>query len=384
MKRELMNYITPIAVTAILMGTTAVADMSLKGTGRIGVQIKDGTAAVAPTEGAYTAAQITALDTAVGTWAADLTAGAATNDSTAVTLLTELRADRAAAVTAYGLISGPTAAETASYATAIAAWDSAIDAADGTVGTAATKSTTSAVNRIRITFSGSGQTDNGLSYGATIRADQAAAGNTGTLGTQWVEGAFGRVTMGDVDGADEWAVGDVDGVGLAGLGFHNEMTYQSAEHDLGWSLEAQGLTVGASMDTSVTSGSNMAYGASYTVAVEGVGVTAGVGKSDVGTASQTSMGVSATMAGLSATLIHSADDNGTAADVDETALSVSYSMAAITATVFQKDVATTGAADTNYQGVGIAYDLGGATAKLGVMRDDADLQTIDAGISFSF
>ena len=48
------------------------------------------------------------------------------------------------------------------------------------------------------------------------------------------------------------------------------------------------------------------------------------------------------------------------------------------------DVATTGAADTNYQGVGIAYDLGGATAKLGVMRDDADLQTIDAGISFSF
>ena len=145
-----MNYITPIAVTAILMGTTAVADMSLTGTGRIGVQIKDGTAAVAPTEGAYTAAQITALDTAVGTWAADLSAGAATNDSTAVTLLTELRADRAAAVTAYGLISGPTAAETASYATAIAAWDSAIDAADGTVGTAATKSTTSAVNRIRI------------------------------------------------------------------------------------------------------------------------------------------------------------------------------------------------------------------------------------------
>ena len=138
------------------------------------------------------------------------------------------------------------------------------------------------------------------------------------------------------------------------------------------------------MDTSVTSGSNMAYGASYTVAVEGVGVTAGVGKSDVGTASQTSMGVSATMAGLSATMIHSADDNGTAADVDETALSVSYNMNALTATVFQKDVATTGAADVNYQGVGIAYDLGGATAKLGVMRDDADLQTIDAGISFSF
>ena len=379
-----MNYITPIAVTAILMGTTAVADMSLTGTGRIGVQIKDGTPAVAKKDGAYTATQITALNTAVGTWAADLSAPAADTNAKAVTLLTELRADRAAAVTAFGLISGPSAAQVASYNKAIAAWDAAIDAVDGTPGTDATKSTTSAVNRIRITFTGSGQTDNGLSYGATIRADQAAAGNTGTLGTQWVEGAFGRVTMGDVDGADEWAVGDVDGVGLAGLGFHNEMTYQSVEHDLGWSYGAQGLTVGVSMDTSVTSGSNMAYGASYTVAVEGVGVTAGVGKSDVGTASQISMGISATMAGLSATVIHSADDNGTAADVDETALSVSYNMNALTATVFQKDVATTGAADVNYQGVGIAYDLGGATAKLGVMRDDADLQTIDAGISFSF
>ena len=47
-----------------------------------------------------------------------------------MTLLTELRADRAAAVTAYGLISGPSAAQVASYNAAIAAWDAAIDAVD--------------------------------------------------------------------------------------------------------------------------------------------------------------------------------------------------------------------------------------------------------------
>jgi len=138
------------------------------------------------------------------------------------------------------------------------------------------------------------------------------------------------------------------------------------------------------MDTSVQSGSNMAYGASYTVVTEAVSITAGVGKSDVGTASQTSMSVSAAMAGLNTTLVHSADDNGTAADVDETALSVSYTLDAMTATVFQKDVTTVGAVDTNYQGVGIAYDLGGATAKVGIMKDADNLQTIDAGISFSF
>ena len=379
-----MNYITPIAVTAILLGTTAAAEMSIKGSARIGAQTTEGKVAVAATEGAYTAAQITALDTAVGTWASDLSAAAATNDATAVTLLTELRADKTAAITAYNLLSGPTAAQVTSYNKAITAWDAAIDAADGTVGTDATKDTITAVNRVRVTFSGAGQTDNGLSFGATIRADNAADGSSGSAGTQWVEGAFGRVTMGDLDGADESAVGDVDGVGIAGVGFHNEMAYQSSEHDLGWSINAQGLSMGVSMDTSVQSGSNMAYGASYTVVTEAVSITAGVGKSDVGTASQTSMSVSAAMAGLNTTLVHSADDNGTAADVDETALSVSYTLDAMTATVFQKDVTTVGAVDTNYQGVGIAYDLGGATAKVGIMKDADNLQTIDAGISFSF
>jgi outer membrane protein OmpU len=372
--------------TTALTTTVSAADFKLgiTGSARMGVQSVEGTAAVAATEGAYTAAQITALDTAVGTWASDLSAAAATSDSTAVTLLTELRADRAAAVTAFGLISGPTAAEVTSYNAAITAWDAAIDAADGTVGTDAVKDKTSAVNRVRIAFTGEGTLDNGLSFGATIRADNAIAGNAGTAGSQYVSGAFGKISMGDLDGADEIAVGDVAGVGVAGLGDNNELAYQSSAHNLGWELSTMGITAALSMDTTIQSGSNNAVGLSYSQDISGVAVNVGVGRSQIGTATQTSYGAGMTMAGITAKVAQSEDDNGTAADVEETAISISYNISALTGTVFQKDVATVGSADTSYTGFGVEYDLGGATAKIGVMNDDAKRQWIDAGISFSF
>ena len=372
--------------TTALTTTVSAADFKLgiTGSARMGVQSVEGTAAVAATEGAYTAAQITALDTAVGTWASDLSAAAATSDSTAVTLLTELRADRAAAVTAFGLISGPTAAEVTSYNAAITAWDAAIDAADGTVGTDAVKDKTSAVNRVRIAFTGEGTLDNGLSFGATIRADNAIAGNAGTAGSQYVSGAFGKISMGDLDGADEIAVGDVAGVGVAGLGDNNELAYQSSAHNLGWELSTMGITASLSMDTTIQSGSNNAVGLSYSQDISGVAVNVGVGRSQIGTATQTSYGAGMTMAGITAKVAQSEDDNGTAADVKETAISISYNISALTGTVFQKDVATVGSADTSYTGFGVEYDLGVAMAKVGVMNDDANRQWIDAGISFSF
>ena len=380
------TFAVALLATTSLTSVASAADFKLgiTGTARMGVQSVEGTAAVAATEGAYTAAQITALDTAVGTWAADLSAGAATNDSTAVTLLTELRADRAAAVTAYGLISGPTAAQVTSYNAAISAWDAAIDAADGTVGTDAVKDTTSAVNRVRIAFTGEAALDNGLSFGATIRADNAVAGNAGTAGSQYISGGFGKISMGDLNGADEVAVGDVAGVGIAGLGDNNELAYQSNAHNLGWELSTMGVTASLSMDTTIQSGSNNAMGLSYSQDLSGAAVNVGLGRSQIGTATQTSIGAGVTMGRINAQIAQSEDDNGTAADVEETAVSFSYSLSALTGTVFQKDIVTVGSADVSYTGFGVSYDLGGATAKVGVMNDDADRQWIDAGISFSF
>ena len=84
-------------------------------------------------------------------------------------------------------------------------------------------------SRARVTFTLSGETDTGLAFGASFRADQAgfaANGNTAmTGGTVFISGDFGKLTMGDVGSAARAAVGDLHGVGLTGLGDGNEMYY---------------------------------------------------------------------------------------------------------------------------------------------------------------
>ena len=81
-------------------------------------------------------------------------------------------------------------------------------------------------SRVRVNFDMSGQTDTGLSFGASVRADQSGQGNTANNdSTVFVSGVFGKLSMGDVDGAATAAVGHVDGVGLTGLGDLNESMF---------------------------------------------------------------------------------------------------------------------------------------------------------------
>ena len=86
-------------------------------------------------------------------------------------------------------------------------------------------------NRIRISFSASGETDTGLTFGGSIRADNAGPGAGGTAGNVYVDGAFGKLSMGDVGGGDDAVLGGLHGVGLTGLG-SNSLNFASSG-DLG-------------------------------------------------------------------------------------------------------------------------------------------------------
>ncbi len=91
---------------------------------------------------------------------------------------------------------------------------------------------------IDVTFTLSGETDNGLTFGATIDLDEinnstgafdpngggsrgascvamapAAACRDRNLSSVFVSGAFGTLTMGDTDGAFDWALQDLDIIG---------------------------------------------------------------------------------------------------------------------------------------------------------------------------
>ena len=74
--------------------------------------------------------------------------------------------------------------------------------------------------RARMEIEFRGVADNGLRFGANFRIDQAggAAGNTAmTEGDVFISGAFGRLSMGDVGSAAEWAIGEFFEIGYTGL-----------------------------------------------------------------------------------------------------------------------------------------------------------------------
>ena len=88
-------------------------------------------------------------------------------------------------------------------------------------------------SRVRVAFTLTQETDSGVTFGGSIRADNASAGNAGNGGSVFLSGAFGKLSMGDVDGAAESAVGNLSGVGYTGIGDLNEALYlQQGNSDL--------------------------------------------------------------------------------------------------------------------------------------------------------
>jgi outer membrane protein OmpU len=413
------------------MTGAAAAELTISGTGRIGLMSTEGTAAktTAAKAGSWTAKEVTSaasLSTAyksqptrAGKTATDLTimttetftGGTATANATADIDVAAMRDIIAVIEATIADNSAATEVETAAYAHDLAAANYLLTQALGTAGstTKATADSTSAQNRFRITFAGSGETDGGISYGISGRAEQS---NSSLLGSQYISGGFGKISMGDLDGADEvGAGGGVSGVGLTGLGDHSDIAYQSSDHNLGYQYSASGFTFAYSTDTAVKTGGNSAMGLKFSGDMGGANISVGVGQSDVGDSKQTTMSVSASTAGLTLKAYTSTNDNGpedaavtqvtagtisvgtksawvqgsekvTNLDTDQTAVSVSYSMDALTVTGFAKTVTTAGV-DTDYSGFGLAYDMGGMTMKAGIVDAD-NVQSVDFGVSFSF
>ena len=99
-------------------------------------------------------------------------------------------------------------------------------------GMASTPDDLRAVSRVRFGVNMTGETDRGITFGATIRADNAVGGEGGTVGQSegevFVSGGFGSLTYGDTNAADEQWVGDVPGdFSLTGLGELDETRFVS-------------------------------------------------------------------------------------------------------------------------------------------------------------
>mgnify|MGYP003961411493 CR=1 FL=1 len=421
---------TLLASTALVaLASAAAAEITISGTARVGLITTEGTAKKAADttygisvademftealDGTYTKAMRTHANHSVVATAV-VTSGdiAATGVPTAgeVADLDVLRLAVFQATTATG--GAATTATRLAAITDLASLDAVIARVDATVAkeVAATQDTTVGDNRVRISFAGSGETDGGLAYGFSARAEQS---DTSNGGSQYISGAFGKISMGDLDGADEVTAGNLAGIGFGGAGSGQEFTYQSASHNLGYQVSMAGVTFAASTDLvrgadSTQTGSNSAMGLKWSGEMGGATVTIGVGQSKVDQTTQDTYSAKIAMGGLTLTAISSTNDNGPAVtatgastsftsgtahvagvaladnfDTDHAGLSIGYAMDGMTVGAYTLTTSTTGKADKDYTGVGFTYDLGGATLKAGFA--DSDNQSItDFGVSFSF
>jgi outer membrane protein OmpU len=438
---------TLLATTALVAMTgAAAAEISFSGSARVGFRTTEGAAAVAAvaigtvygkttaaqiasydqfgkssgTTGIFTKDEFNATDTAYvlpaagGSATATDIANLKTMIANAQNVLGGTHSGSTAAVTA-NLLFADTAAERTQLTTDIATMQTILAALDFSAAVAAkakVADTTDAKNRVRISFSGSGETDGGLTYGFSARADQS---NTSTGGSQYISGAFGKISMGDLDGGDEQLVGNLSGVGVTGAGSYENFGYQSSAHNIGYSVSMAGVSFAATTDLvrgadATKTGSNSAMGIKWSGDMGGATVGIALGSSKMGTVSEDSVSASVSMGGLSIMAVSHNNDNGpdvaavtgtsqtfgassvafkagTAAvakpDTDTTGLSISYAMDAMSVTAFTRTESTSGVADKDYSGVGFTYDLGGATLKAGFV-DANDISIMDVGVSFSF
>ena len=240
-------------------------------------------------------------------------------------------------------------------------------------------------SRARVTFNLSGESDSGFSFGASFRADNAGSAASGEAGSVWIEGAFGKLSMGDVDHADLAAVGHVSGVGLTGLDDQNELWFDSESGNITPHI-LYGYTSGAfsgyaSYDTNDT----YAFGAKY--ATDAYSVAAGYARDGSDGDRQLSLAGSATFGAVTAKARYMTWESDWFFDQYGYALSLDYVADALTVTGYYTtiEIDTVGT-DEEVYGLGATYDLGGGASIVGGYVNDVrfDTSAWDLGLSFSF
>jgi outer membrane protein OmpU len=279
-------------------------------------------------------------------------------------------------------------------------------------------------SRVRIIFTASGESDSGLAFGATVRNDQSGVGNTANGDSVvYVSGTFGKLSMGDVDGAASAAMGQADGVGFTGLSDLNEIDFLGNAGAAPKLFDAQSPTADPiSGDTSVlyeyTSGALGLYAsmnqrgytfngfsndASYAVAasytVNAYKFALGYERNDIslpGTEwniKQISLGADATFGAVVLKARYATGDvagtNGYTQDIKQWAVSGTYTANALALTAFLSDQEfnRTGTIfERKAYGLGASYDLGGGASVAGgyVRNQTDDTSAVDLGLKFAF
>jgi len=272
-------------------------------------------------------------------------------------------------------------------------------------------------NDIDVTFRMSGESDSGLSFGATIDLDEVTnAGDDNGIpqgandASAFISGGFGTVTMGDTDGAFDWAMIETNVVGgsiaddeTAHAGFTGNAGLDGDQDGqvLRWNYSMGAMGIAVSLEQDGNNGANTnddatGFGLTYNLDAGGTSVTFGVGMQDASATSDvTGFSVRAAMDNGFTIAANMSDETTSATtSIDRVGLGLGYSMNALSVGINwgEATTSTTGAADAVADGVGLAvnYDLGsGAVVQFGYGSGKANAaaasaSTMSMGLALSF
>lgn len=237
---------------------------------------------------------------------------------------------------------------------------------------------TTVKNEIDFDIKGSGETDGGLAFGASLDLDGTSTTDTVDAGSTFAASVSDpevfvsinglTLTVGNVGEASYQ--GGLSDVGFDGIGLDDRAEVNAfGTHDVNVSYAFGDVSVAVSMDSSSDDwgiGGSASFDA-FTVAV-GLGETNGVDQSQI------TLGYSAGAFGGKVFFAENGAVNGQGVEV-------SYTSGDVTVTGVWAD--RDGAGDQSGYGIGVAYDLGGATLAGGIGEDRGNT-VADLGISFSF
>ena len=235
------------------------------------------------------------------------------------------------------------------------------------------------MSNVDVKFTLSGETDNGLSFGASIDLDEATA-TKNSKEAVWVSGAFGRVTMGDTDGAMDWALTEAGNMGNPGSLADNETThvgYNGSYLDGAYDGQIMrydntfgdfGVAISAELsDGEVGVSNGYAIGLKYNLALGGADLALGLGyqKAELTAAAVVGLGGGAIGDGLDATGVSVVAnfDNGFTAGIEYTAFNADAPVAGIIS-------------DGDHVGVGLGYKTGAVSMHANYGKYDFDDATI--------
>ncbi|SMX46343.1 porin [Actibacterium lipolyticum] len=268
-------------------------------------------------------------------------------------------------------------------------------------------------NDIDVKFDLSGETDNGLTFGATIDLDEvgddcgttvfgaaevctsgdsiAASGAKDEEHSVFISGGFGTVTMGDTDGALDWAMQEVNLVGgsiaddeTAHDGFNGngglDAAYDGQVLRYDYSFGSFGVAASLETDDSGAGDPIFGLGVKYDADLGGIGIGFGLGYQAAEDVDVIGVSVDADFGNGFVAGINYSELNSDVAGADDSHMGIGfgYESGAYGVGI------NYGEYDSGADGFGIAatYDLGGAVVQFGYGSDTDDTYSLGVAMSF--